>query len=510
MISLASDTGGKHFNYLDQGSISFAAVFSEAVSGGVTGAENQAVTLVSDSVRISTDRVHFAFQMETGLGKSTSVSVLTSMSATLNMTITGIGSFYDYSAVGKSLTGAMGHLEPGEYNVTVISSIHHTWDYIVKSFPSEPHPILVTSRLSTTKVDFSFESPDLPVLYVDVTKGKAPVVGAIIEAHVEASSILCTLSPKDNGQDPDSLEGDGVYSVYLLPKCLTNGRLNIRVTVKGQVNETTVINSINGALALDESEAKQEIISDGFQRFSLPEPIFVDRFQRSISDIVAPGQITDVNIVNIETQMTSNGESRNFTVSWTATGNDMNIGQASFYKIRYADDIDTIFNNFSSAYTLDIGNVSLTPKQSGMMETIVISVDAEQTYTDTAYLGIVAVDEAGNQGKVSNIVSIVVAKGFRISFEGETNYTETEDVIITFPATTVSQDVSTVRSNDEASHTGLIVGVSVGVFAGIVVVGLILSVVLRKRPPKSTYEVSRKSQTSLHEHANVNYVAEKK
>ena len=49
MINLASDTGGKHFNYLDQGSISFAAVFSEAVSGSVTGTGNQAVTVVFTS-----------------------------------------------------------------------------------------------------------------------------------------------------------------------------------------------------------------------------------------------------------------------------------------------------------------------------------------------------------------------------------------------------------------------------------------------------------------------------
>ncbi|WAR27524.1 hypothetical protein MAR_013228 [Mya arenaria] len=97
-----------------------------------------------------------------------------------------------------------------------------------------------------------------------------------------------------------------------------------------------------------------------------------------------------------------------------------------------------------------------------MMEAIVISVDAEQTYVDTAYLGIVAVDETGNRGKVSNIVSIVVAKGFRVSFEGETNYTENEEETTTSPATTVTHYVSAVRLNVEESHTGLIGGVCVG------------------------------------------------
>ncbi|WAR27531.1 CLCA4-like protein [Mya arenaria] len=519
MISLASDTGGKHFNYLeDQSGISFAAVFSEAVSGGITETGNQAVTILSDSARISSDRLHFAFKIETGLGKRTSVSVLTPLNTTLNMTIIGTDSFYEYSAVGKYLTWTIKHLGR--------------------------HPILVTSRLSTTKFDFSLESVDLPVLYVDVTKGKAPVVGAIIEARVEESSILCTLSPKNNGQDPDSLEGDGTYSVYLLPKCLTNGRLNIRVTVNGQANDTSVIKSINGASAIDAGEEESEIISDSFQRFSLPEPIYVERFSTNTSDIVAPGRITDVKILGIETLMTLNGESRNFTIAWTATGNDMNIGQASSYEIRYADDIDSIFHNFSSAYFLDIGNVSLTPKQSGMLEAIVISVNAEKTYTDTAYLGIVAVDEAGNQGKVSNIVSVVVAKGFRMSFEGETNNTEFEDEIITSPATTVTtetvtattvatetvtattvatdtvtattvttdavaQDVSSEQPYVDDSHTGLIVGVSVGVLAVmVVVVGLILFIVLRKRSKQFTYNASLMGHSTQHERAFVNFVAE--
>lgn len=44
-------------------------------------------------------------------------------------------------------------------------------------------------------------------------------------------------------------------------------------------------------------------------------------------DIVAPGRITDVDIVDIVTENTQYGESRNFTITWTATGDDMNIGQ---------------------------------------------------------------------------------------------------------------------------------------------------------------------------------------
>lgn len=47
-------------------------------------------------------------------------------------------------------------------------------------------------------------------------------------------------------------------------------------------------------------------------------------------DVTAPGRITDVSILDISTKHTQYGESRNFTITWTATGDDVNIGQGMY------------------------------------------------------------------------------------------------------------------------------------------------------------------------------------
>jgi hypothetical protein len=45
------------------------------------------------------------------------------------------------------------------------------------------------------------------------------------------------------------------------------------------------------------------------------------------TDVVAPGRITDVGIYHIVKETSVYGENRNFTISWTATGDDRNQGR---------------------------------------------------------------------------------------------------------------------------------------------------------------------------------------
>ena len=78
---------------------------------------------------------------------------------------------------------------------------------------------------------------------------------------------------------------------------------------------------------------------------------------------------------------------------------------------------------------LDVVNANYTPKASGETEYIRIEIDAEETYTSTSFFAVRAIDKAGNVGDVSNIVSILVANGYRIKAEGTVDfqYSPTED-----------------------------------------------------------------------------------
>lgn len=44
-------------------------------------------------------------------------------------------------------------------------------------------------------------------------------------------------------------------------------------------------------------------------------------------DITPPGRITDVQVIDITSNVSSTGSTRNYTITWTATGDDVNLGQ---------------------------------------------------------------------------------------------------------------------------------------------------------------------------------------
>jgi hypothetical protein len=77
----------------------------------------------------------------------------------------------------------------------------------------------------------------------------------------------------------------------------------------------------------DEEETSNEVLQDNFQRQSVANEIIVNNYVAG--DVTAPGRITDVSIIDISTENTPYGESRNFTITWTATGDDVNIGQGA-------------------------------------------------------------------------------------------------------------------------------------------------------------------------------------
>ena len=83
--------------------------------------------------------------------------------------------------------------------------------------------------------------------------------------------------------------------------------------------------NINRAFYIVDEEESIEVLQDDFQRQTVPNEILVENY--ITGDVTAPGRITDVSIIDISTERTQFGESRNFTITWTATGDDVNTGQ---------------------------------------------------------------------------------------------------------------------------------------------------------------------------------------
>ncbi|WAR27845.1 CLCA2-like protein, partial [Mya arenaria] len=187
---------------------------------------------------------------------------------------------------------------------------------------------------------------------------------------------------------------------------------------------------------------KEIVIEESFERFSLVAD--VELSPTTIGDTTPPGRITDLRIEDIKT----NENTRHFTIRWTATGGDSYTGRATSYQLRYATDLNTLLNNFENAQALNIGQHNLDPRDSGEDEAVDISVTTEKEFNETAFLVIRALDEVGNKGAMSNIVSIVIANGFVISFNGRTNHTYSPPTI-----------------DENETNVGLIIGVVIGTAA---------------------------------------------
>ena len=71
-----------------------------------------------------------------------------------------------------------------------------------------------------------------------------------------------------------------------------------------------------------------------------------------------------------------------------------------------------------SAERLNVSGDGMTPDVSGKVERILMVVSSNEAFTTTTYFAVVAIDEVGNRGEVSNIIPITI--GFGSQFTGNT------------------------------------------------------------------------------------------
>ncbi|XP_053403239.1 calcium-activated chloride channel regulator 4-like [Mercenaria mercenaria] len=388
MISMATETGGIHISYLETGTISFASAFIEILSSGVTSFATESTTLLSEKLdSLSSNTVSFSFDIDSSVGINTTVSILQGSYTNISIEVQSPdGTVYTEQTTGDILIlDIPGTAVTGKYNATVTTQTSSSFEYYVTSLPNGSEVVRISSWVTPINLDFF--------------TGELPVI-----------------------EYPDDAVDDGVYAGVIPRFCLyQNGRVSAKVYARGENGTAFVQDVFSGAGSPDSDEEvnNTEVLQENFQRVSLPSEILVSNYSSIIAnqDITAPGRITDVSIIDIFTENTHYGESRNFTITWTATRDDINVGQATEYELRISDDINVLIINFSNAELLDVVNANFTPKAAGEVEYIRIEIDAEESYTATTFFGVKAKDEAENAGTVSNIVSILVANGYRIKMK---------------------------------------------------------------------------------------------
>ena len=80
-----------------------------------------------------------------------------------------------------------------------------------------------------------------------------------------------------------------------------------------------------------ETITTEDVPTGSFERVAVADAYSVSNYNATAAsiDVTAPGRITDVQVIDIHSDKPATGtsETRNYTITWTATGNDANVGQ---------------------------------------------------------------------------------------------------------------------------------------------------------------------------------------
>ncbi|CAL4166786.1 unnamed protein product, partial [Meganyctiphanes norvegica] len=205
----------------------------------------------------------------------------------------------------------------------------------------------------------------------------------------------------DNGLgDPDILEGDGVYSCYLPMGQLESifGQYELSVVA----DDNTGLAVIPARTLVPISKSKSESCCGNGIIFDQVLPI--STFQRSemygvvkvvvnnvVNDIFPPTRVMDliakVNITTYEVDL-----------EWTAPGDDYDWGKAYHY-------IGVLASSWNDAVDFFGESISNMPQPHNVRSKQSVSFTVNN-YDQVLYIAVQAIDEAGNEGGVSNIASI--------------------------------------------------------------------------------------------------------
>ncbi|XP_044883918.1 calcium-activated chloride channel regulator 2-like [Mauremys mutica] len=303
------------------------------------------------------------------------------------------------------------------------------WTYALTNTHPSPQALTmtVTSRAANStipainvKAHVSSDRNEYPrsmVVYAQVSQGLSPILGANVTAVIKPETgDPLILELLDNGAGSDVVKNDGVYSRYIY-SFSENGRYNLKVRVQ-QANKTvrahpTVLWSHsmyipgyieNGKIQMN--PPRPSVISNediqtrvgGFSRTASGGSFIMSAVPtRPHTDVFPPCKIIDLHA------RTANDV---IILSWTASGDDLDQGQAASYEIRTSESPLELRDNFDK--TMLVNTSDLTPQHAGYKEIFVFKPEAFATENVTIiYVAVRVIDKASLHSDVSNIAQAV-------------------------------------------------------------------------------------------------------
>ncbi|XP_021568766.1 calcium-activated chloride channel regulator 4 isoform X2 [Carlito syrichta] len=273
-------------------------------------------------------------------------------------------------------------------------------------------PITVNAKMN--KDTNSFPSP--MIIYAEVLQGYVPLLGANVTAFIESQSGNTeVLELLDNGAGADSFKNDGVYSRYFTAYT-ENGRYSLKVRAHGGTNSVTrsLRRPLNKAAyipgwvvdgKIEANPPRPEIDEDtqttleNFSRTASGGAFVVSQVPGlPLPDLYPPSQITDLDALPGEDEI---------VLTWTAPGDDFDVGQVQQYIIRISGNILDLRDNFDDA--LQINTTGLSPKEANSRETFAFQPGniSEENITHI-FVAIQSIDKSNLASEVSNIAQVAL------------------------------------------------------------------------------------------------------
>merc|ERR1711971_1408670 len=296
-----------------------------------------------------------------------------------------------------------------------------------KSRNPSTDPVMTRCWISTGSEDIDTTTDIKLAVVAEVIQGSAPVVGAKVEASVERPPINSDGDPLppillqllDNGSGADKIKNDGTYTRYFA-KYTGKGRYSVKCQVSGD-EETGVNDGFTSSRVFPKIPDPHSPLCCGsdamppgskttptgnFTRQAAGGAFQVTNEVNMDADEIPPGRVTDLEADNLPDNM--------IAVQFTAPGDDLDSDdKAAFYVVKYSSTVGNLtgvnFDNenvFNTAITNDdLVDSTLDPEVGGTEKTLFIKSSIFHVGAKFV-LALKAVDEKGNQSKISNTVQI--------------------------------------------------------------------------------------------------------
>ncbi|XP_052719264.1 calcium-activated chloride channel regulator 3A-1-like isoform X1 [Crassostrea angulata] len=411
---------GGHAESRNQRSIFYAV---QRLSDKLHDEKDVSVQISNDNIELDGDTAyHSEFSLDDSLRGELTIRLHYSTSEPSVQVVAPNGSECVYKSTDRKLryirlTSLVSHNEQGKWSITIKNKAPNKESInvlvMLQSIILEDE---VPIRTNAWVKLFHEHSPPRVGVYAEVMNGGHPVVNANVTAHVYHEDRKVAVIPlRDSGGGFDIMKNDGIYS-NSFTEIESQGRHYVEVMIEDVLTNSEIHRTYEIQLPTEkDTEDDQHDLHAPRLDYRTEKIPLRHRLKRSTSsgefhvdyrwDSLSggydypPARINDLTVTRV------NRKDRKVSLSWTATGSDLDNGRASSYEIRYNTNGTALVLNPKKGMLVKedmLGDTSGKPKEAGQVETVTVQFPTKMKWVA---IMLRSIDENNNAGEFSNMVT---------------------------------------------------------------------------------------------------------